>query len=380
MLRAETVHPAKLDPADAAVWRALCGANPGFYSPLLGPDFTLAVAQVRKDVRITIWREQDRPVAFLPHHHRPGGFARPIGAPLSDYHAIVAERGFDVPRALAEANIAAFRFVSLVDPHGAFASNAAHERPAYRIDLQTTAEDYLEAVRAMHPKRFKNYRRLDHKIERDIGELRIVAPDHSREAFDNLMLWKRDQLVRTNALNFLRPSWTRDLLSNLFETQTGNFRGLMFNLYAGDRLVCGHFGVRLGSIYHPWIASMDPDLTAWSPGQIYLSRAILAMPELGLTTYDLGPGHEHYKKPYALNSHPVFEGLAVAASLGGRAALASDRAWALVGSERWETMNLVRRRLDAIATLEQSLAGRAASLATAVMSHTLRRGETEEAA
>jgi CelD/BcsL family acetyltransferase involved in cellulose biosynthesis len=136
----------------------------------------------------------------------------------------------------------------------------------------------------------------------------------------------------------------------------------------------------MGSIYHPWIASMDPELIEWSPGQIFLSRAILAMPAIDLTTYDLGPGHEHYKRPFALTSHPVTEGLAVAESLGGRAALASDRAWALVGSERWGTMNLVRRRLDAIATVEQSLAGRAASLVTAVMSHTLRRGATEEAA
>ena len=378
MLRAETVHPAKLDPADAAAWRALCAAHPEFYSPLLGPDFTLAVAQVRKDVRVAIWREQDRPVAFLPHHHRPGGFARPIGAPLSDYHAIVAERGFDVPRALAEANIAAYRFVSLVDPHGAFGSTT--ERQAYRIELETTAEDYLEALRGASAKRFKNYRRLDHKLDREVGELRIVAPDDSREAFETLLTWKREQLVRTNALNFLRPAWTRDLLSALFEMKTGDFRGLTVNLYAGDRLVGGHFGVRMGSIYHPWIASMDPDMAAWSPGQIFLSRAISAMPALGLTIYDLGPGHEHYKKPYALNSHPVFEGLAVAESMSGRAALASDRAWALVGSERWETMNLVRRRLDAIATLEQSLAGRASSLVTTVMSHTLRRGATEEAA
>jgi CelD/BcsL family acetyltransferase involved in cellulose biosynthesis len=380
MLRAETVHPADLDPADAASWRALCAAQPEFYSPLLGPDFTLAVARVRKDVRVAIWRNQGKPVAFLPHHHRPGGFARPVGAPLSDYHALVAERGFDVPRALAEANIAAFRFVSLVDPQGAFATQSTTERQAYRIALETTAEAYLEALRAASAKRFKNYRRLDHKLDREVGELRVVAPDDSREAFDTLLTWKRDQLVRTNALNFLRPTWTRDLLSALFEMKTGDFRGLMVNLYAGERLVGGHFGVRMGSIYHPWIASMDPELAAWSPGQIFLSRAISAMPELGLTIYDLGPGHEHYKKPYALTSHPVFEGLAAAESMGGRAARASDRAWTLVGSERWETMNLVRRRLDAIATLEQSLAGRAASLASAVMSHTLRRGATEEAA
>jgi CelD/BcsL family acetyltransferase involved in cellulose biosynthesis len=372
MLRAESVHPAKLDPADAAAWRALCAAHPAFASPLLGPDFALAVARVRADAQIAVWRNDGRPVAFLPYHRRPGAFARPIGAPLSDYHALVGEPGVSLAQALAAADLTAYRFTGLLDPHGLFDAQSSGRQAGFRIELETTAETYLEALRAASPKRFKNYRRLDHKLDREVGPLRMVAPDRSREVFDTLMAWKRDQLARTGAHDFLRPDWTRQLLSALFDLQEGDFRGLMICLYAGDRLVGGHFGVRLGTVFHPWIASIDPELADWSPGQVFLPRAIAAMPQLGLTAYDLGPGHEHYKRPFAPGVRMVAEGLAAAESAAGRAAQASDRAWSLVGGARGGPLDRVRRRLDAIATVELSLTGRARSLAAAVVARTRR--------
>jgi CelD/BcsL family acetyltransferase involved in cellulose biosynthesis len=378
MLRAETLRLNDLDPADVAAWRALCAAGPSFASPLLGPDFALAVARVRDDARVTVWRRNGDPVGFLAHHRRPGAFARPIGAPLSDYHGLVGEAGPDISRAFADAELSAYRFTGLVDPAEAFADHVERRREAFVISLSGTADDYLEALRTASAKRFKNYRRLDHKLDREIGSLRIVAPDISRAAFETLIAWKAEQLARTGAHDFLRPEWTRRLLDDLFARQEGDFRGLMITLYAGDRLVGGHFGVREGAVYHPWIASIDPALAAWSPGQVFLPRAIAAMPELGLTTYDLGPGHEHYKRPFALSTRTVCEGLAVAGNAGGRAARASNRAWAFIAATEGGPMDRLRRRLDAIATLEPSLAGRAISLASALAAQT-RRAPAEAA-
>jgi CelD/BcsL family acetyltransferase involved in cellulose biosynthesis len=377
MLSAEIFHPADLPTAEIAAWRGLCDTRPDFASPLLGPDFAAAVGAVRADARVAVLRRDQRTVGFLAYHQRPGGLARPIGAPLSDYHALVAEEGVGIGEALAAAGLAAFRFSGLVDPARAFAGLDAAQKDAFVIALDGTAEDYLEALRAASAKRFKNYRRLDHKLDREVGELRIVAPDTDQGAFDQLIGWKRDQLARTGGQDFLRPAWTRDLMAGLFERRDGDFQGLMVNLYAGDRLVAGHFGVRLGQTYHPWIASTDPELAAWSPGQIFLLRAIAAMPDLGLTTYDLGPGHEHYKRPYALSTRTLSEGVATAASPRGRAALAAEAAWALAGAHRAGPVSRLRRRLDAIATVELSLAGRARGLAAALAS---RRPTDSEAA
>lgn len=366
MLSAETFHPSDLSETDISTWRMLCASRPEFASPLMGPDFALAVGKVRPDARVTVWRWPGRTAGFLAYHRRPGSYARPIGAPLSDYHGLVAEQGLDADEAMAVAGLSVYRFTGLTDPNSAFAGCGAVQRESFVIELETTAEAYLEALRAASPKRFKNYRRLDHKLDREVGELSIRGADRDQAAFDTLLRWKREQLARTGAHGFLNADWTQGLLQSLFERQEGDFQGLMVNLYAGDRLVAGHFGIRRGGVYHPWIASTDPDLAAWSPGQVFLGRAIAAMPEMGLTTYDLGPGHEHYKRPYALTTRMIGEGVATAANLGGRAAQVSEQAWSLAGAHGQGPVGRLRRRLDIIASSELSFTGRARGLAQAI--------------
>jgi CelD/BcsL family acetyltransferase involved in cellulose biosynthesis len=383
MLYADTYRPDDLPAADVAAWRTLC-ARPEYTSPLLGPDFARAVGDVRADVRVSVWRRPNgdgtgRPVAFLAYHRRPGDLARPIGAPLSDYHSLVAAEAVDPAEALACAGLSAFRFTGLLDASQAFAGTVASEREAFLIELSDGADSYLEALRALSPKRFKNYRRLDHKLEREQGELTVVAPDHDPAAFEQLLAWKRAQLVRTGKHNFLAPAWTRRLMQELFERREGPLQGLAFNLYAGGRLVAGHFGVRVGEVYHPWIASTDPELAAWSPGQVFLLRAIGAMPAAGLTTYDLGPGHEHYKRPFSLSTRTIGEGLMAAAGPQGRHAQAAEQAWILAGARRGGLVGRLRRRLDVIATTELSLIGRTRGFMGALAASTRRPGGTAEA-
>src|ERR1700761_3089936 len=90
-LEAEIVHPAELSRVDIAAWRRLQAAEPAFGSPLLGPDFAQAVGAVRPDARVAVYRRAGHAIGFLAHHRRPGGFARPIGAPFCDYHALVSD-------------------------------------------------------------------------------------------------------------------------------------------------------------------------------------------------------------------------------------------------------------------------------------------------
>ena len=377
-MTAQTLHPAELSLVDIAAWRALCAAEPAYANPLMGPDFALAVGEVRGDTRVTVWRRDGRAVAFLAHHRRPGGLARPVGAPLSDYHGVVAEAGFDGLAAMAEAGLSAYPFTGLIDPAGPLSGAVAGEREAYVIELDGEPAEYLEALRAASPKRFKNYRRLDHKLDREVGELSVRAPDWDEAAFEQLLTWKREQLIRTGAHDFLGPDWTRDLLRNLFARREGEFQGLMINLYAGDRLVAGHFGIRLGGVYHPWIASTDPALAAWSPGQVFLLRAIDAMGPLGLTSYDIGPGHDHYKKPYARTVRRIGQGLAATDSAFGLAAKVAESTWMWAGAGREGFVDKVKRRLDTIAMVETSLAGRVRGLAAAAGA--LRKSDPESEA
>lgn len=366
MLDVETLHPRDLSADELRTWREMAAAEPAFSSPLLGPDFARAVGAVRDDTRVAVIRRAGETLGFLPHHRRPGHLARPIGSPLSDYHGLVSRRDADLDGrdVLSAADLTSFRYTGLIDPYGVFAQ--AQQKTAHVIALaDTDVETYLEAVRAASPKKIKNWRRLDNKLEREMGAVELVGADRSREAFDQLIAWKREQLDRTGVHDFLRPDWTRNLMLDLFARQDGPLQGLMINLYAGGELVSGHFGVRAGGVYHPWIASTNPAYAEWSPGQIFFMRAIAAMPGLGLTRYDLGPGHDHYKGAYALSQIQIGDGTATASSMAGRVASSLDGVWALAGANGAGPVGKLRRRIDAIASVELTLGGRVRGLAHA---------------
>jgi CelD/BcsL family acetyltransferase involved in cellulose biosynthesis len=375
MLDVETLHPHALAQADLRLWRQMAAAEPAFASPLLGPDFARAVGAVRDDARVAVIRRDGETLGFLPHHRRPGAMARAIGSPLSDYHGLVSRRdaGLDAAEVLRAADLTAYRYTGLIDPFGVFGQNET--KTAHVIDLGgTDAEAYLEAVRAASPKKIKNWRRLDSKLEREMGAIELVAADRSRHAFDQLIAWKREQLERTGVHDFLRPDWVRGLLLDLFQKQAGPFQGLMINLYAGGQLVAGHFGVRLNGVFHPWIASTNPAYGEWSPGQIFFMRAIAAMPGLGLHHYDLGPGHDHYKGAYALGQVQIGDGTATAATMAGRVAHSLDGVMALAGSRGAGPVGRLTRRMDAIASVELTLGGRMRGLVDAFANQAQRRG------
>ena len=359
----EIVRPSMLRVADTAAWSAIQRADPAFRSPLLSPHFARAVGKVRDDARVAMVSREGERVAFFGFHQRPGGFGRPLGAPFSDYHGVVstADTGLKPGQIIALAGLKAFRHNGLIDPHGLF---PATESPveAFAIELTQSPDDYLEAVRAASPKKFKNWRRLAHRLA-EVGPLTIRA-DESQAAFDAVMEWKSAQFLRTGVQDVLRPQWATDLMQSLFETRNGPMTGLLLSLYAGDTLVGGHFGVREGGVYHPWIASMSPEMAAFSPGQTFIDQAIRAMPELGLEVYDLGCGHDHYKRPFAPAISLVGSGFHSAP--GGTFKRAEEAAWTLGPLGRSSAVDKVRRRLDHIATADPSMRGRVQGLMEAV--------------
>ncbi|HEY5105223.1 MAG TPA: GNAT family N-acetyltransferase [Caulobacteraceae bacterium] len=363
----EVLHPSELSETDAAAWSALQAASPDFSSPLMGPGFARAVGEVRPDARVAVFRNHTGPSAFLAFHRRPGGFARPIGAPFSDYHALVARpaQGPAMAEVLDGAGLAAFRFSGLVDPSGAFAGAVSSTQAAYKVVLEGSPEDYLREVCAGSRNRAKNYRRYRGKLERDIGPLRLVV-DAGGEAFDQLLDWKRVQIARTGITDFLAAPWTRALLGRLAGIRTGDFQGLTISLYAGKRHVCGHFGVRLGGHYHPWIGASDPAQRGYSPGFIHQWMAIEAMQALALTTYDLGPGEGHWKAMFASEQTEIGIGTATTASLAGRLASSSNALWRLPAAVGIHAAERLRRRMEQVALIETTLGGRLQGMVHAV--------------
>jgi len=160
----------------------------------------------------------------------------------------------------------------------------------------------------------------------------------------------------------------------LFETHSGDVSGLLLSLYAGDRLVAGHFGVRGKDVYHPWIASTAPDLSAYSPGQTFMDEAIRAMPALGLRTYDLGIGHDHYKRPYAPRSGSVGAGYHLVADREQGEFVMRSPSAPLGAVGRSPLVRRLGSRLDHIAATDPTLKGRVDGLFQAVVATRKRFG------
>lgn len=364
---------AALPEAEADAWRAFQGQQPAFANPLMGPDFARAVGRVREDAEVVTYRRGDEVVGFLGLHRRPGGFARPLGAPFADYHALVTgpAPGFNGREALTLAGVRAFRHTGLIDPYGLFDRIAVGPK-AFAIELPEGPEPYMEALRASNPKRFKNYRRLLNRLS-EVGPL-LLRASRDRADFDQLLAWKSEQFRRTGLQDVLRPAWVRRLMSNLFETDTPRFGGLMLTLHAGDTLTGGHFGVISNGIYHPWIASTNPALAAASPGNAFLDQVIRAMPDLGIRVYDLGPGHDHYKQPFASTLKSVGVGLTLTDTRAGGLIMLGSTDWA---SGIDAPLAKVRRRLDHIAAVDPTAAGRAMALVDAMRAFPRRLGGTD---
>jgi CelD/BcsL family acetyltransferase involved in cellulose biosynthesis len=367
MVSAQSVRPSDLSAAERQAWSDYCGATPLFRSPLLGPDFTEAVARRRNDVYVAVFRRNGRAVGFLPHHRRPSGFGRPIGSPFSDYHALVTEPGvrLDGGQALIEAGLKSFRFSSLIDPYRCFEATAQTPDEGYVMRLGPAgAEAYLEALREPNPKRAKNWRRLENKLEREVGEIALTVDDRSAEAFETLMRWKRAQLVGTGLHDFFRPGWSLELMRDLFEQREGPFQGLMMTLRAGGRLVAGHFGVRLNGHFHSWISSVDPEAAAAGVGNTLLLHAVKAMPGVELEVFDMGTGHGRYKEPFCTGRIPSGAGLAHAGGGPRLMARSTEQALALAARRSTAVARLLRR-LDHIAAIELSMSGRLLGVAQA---------------
>ena len=328
-------------------WATLQRETPEFGSPLVGPYFAQLVQRYRGDVDVAIATEDGRDVAYFAFHKAIHGHGRPVGAPFSDYQAIVSDPGLklDGTAFLAEAGIERMAVSGLMDPHGWFQSAPLEPTLGYRLSLKDGGAVKLERLRQANPKWAKNLRRLANKMERELGPIRFITGDQDPSALDAVLQLKIDQYHETGLTDVLRPQWVKAMMQDLFSSTNPGFGGCLITLYAGDYLVSGQFGVRQGGWYHPWIASTCPKAHPFSPGIVFLSQMVSHAENIGIETIDLAQGHSRYKSQFARNPVTVQAG-----QIGRRATAVSTAQTGPIG--------MIQKRLDLIASVEPDLAGR----------------------
>ena len=375
MTTCDKVLAGDLTPADVATWRAMQAATPEFASVLLSPDFTQAVAAVRDDVRVCIFRRDGKTIGFLPVHQRPGRFARPAGAPFSDYSALITfpDPQLTIGEALRAAGIRQYQAIGLVDPYQVFGLTPGGEADeAHGIDLSDDAPE-----NKANGKLKKNIRRLSRHLEEQHGEVRFVIGDRDPAHFETMMDWKRRQTHDTGLHDFLAAPWVQALMRNLFTAPTTGLHGCMVTLTAGDTPLLWHYGVRLGERAHPWISSYDPAYSAFSPGQIFLNGLHEPLRDAGLHHYDLSTGQQAYKGIFSNAAFPVrhvraYSDAGPARFSAGVARLTVNVRKAM-GARVDDAFARLNRRFDQIASLELDPVARARGVAYAFSSASKRR-------
>ncbi|WP_300393050.1 GNAT family N-acetyltransferase [Henriciella sp.] len=362
-----------LSATDLDAWRSLCRQHADYDSALLTPEFTYVIAGIRQDVRVVLVRKGDAIKAVLPIHLRPDGLARPLGTPFADYTGPVrtVDCELSLSDMLAAAGIAAFSTNAMPDPWGLMEGpvepSGKTDSHVIRVDT-SNPQDLIEEQRSKHSKRFKNFRRLRNQLEREAGTLRFDwgAPDTATLA--TLLEYKRAQFRQTGLVDLTSATQSRQMLDAVALSPYAFHTAL----WLGDTLISGHFGIRVATSFHPWIAAFNPAFRHFSPGNLLLMSVLETMQDMGLETYDLANGHDHYKKYFSNADRPVQPAWATGKGIGALRQKLNRRVWQLVGADADNSATgRLKRRIDQIAVSEFGAVSRLRQFGYAVLARSL---------
>lgn len=287
-------------------WRSLQAGNPDLTNPFFAPEFTRAVAAVRADAKVAVIEDAGSIRAFFPFHPGRLGFGRPIGEVLSDYHGLVASLDFDMPPQLLlrETGLIAWDFNHAPAIQNVLRTGTILQGSSPIIDLSAGYMAYLEAHQSVKSELMRKYRRL----EKEVGPVRFVARSIDTGLLQMCLDLKSRQYLKTGVRNIFAISWVRDLMHSLQEVSARNLTGVLSALFAGDKVVSLHFGMRSASVWHYWFPAYDVAYSRHSPGMLLLLKMAEACSDSSITSIDLGQGNSHYKMRLSNGAHPLLIG------------------------------------------------------------------------
>jgi CelD/BcsL family acetyltransferase involved in cellulose biosynthesis len=299
-----------IDGALVRQWRALQESNPDLQNPCFAPEFTQAVAAARNDVEVAIIEELGNFVAIFPFQRKAGGRAIPVGGIVSDYQGLICPPNFscDSRELLKTCGLISWDFDRLLATQQSFKPFHKLCEPSALIDLSHGYDAYVAERRAAGTEQIKKCMNLMRRLELEIGPIRFVPHSPDRSMLAKVLAWKSQQYRKTGWRDLFALKWGRSLVDGIHATQSDSFAGMLSLLYAGEKLLAGHIGMRSRSVWHYWFPAYDPQFAKYSPGLILLLKMAEHAPQIGLRTIDLGTGLTLYKRRLMNASISVAEG------------------------------------------------------------------------
>jgi CelD/BcsL family acetyltransferase involved in cellulose biosynthesis len=328
-MKVEIIRGTELDPGLRTHWTRIQRADAHLSSPYFCVEFTDSVASVRDDVFVGVLQSAGDVVGFFPFHRTRGGFARPVGLGLSDYHGVIIGQGVEwSPTELLKG----CGLVRWTFDHGI--GDQYQLRPfwtrAERSPIIATGsglDAYIASRTALGGRQLKSIRQQISRLARDLEPHVFVEFDHDAARLREILAMKSRQCRETGAFDFFGLPWTRELVRRLHAVHSEDFSGVLSSIYVGGNCIASHFGMRSREVWHWWFPVYDKQYSRYSPGLLLLWEAIKRAAELGLHHIDLGKGLQDYKRRMMTGSIEVAEGevtlpsfRAAAARLAGRIA------------------------------------------------------------
>jgi CelD/BcsL family acetyltransferase involved in cellulose biosynthesis len=286
------VRPEELGEGERERWRELRAATDAPRNPFMEPEFGIAVARVRPWARVAVLYEGAQPAGFLPYERGALGQGRAIGLGVSDCQGAVLAPGvaLETGELLRGCSVSSYAFANLEAGQGLFVPYAAEEHATYVIDVEKGYETYESVLRTRSPKFLKTTLAKERRLGRRAGAVRFVFDERDPAALRTLTEWKPAQYRRTGRRDRFAREWIARLVSRLAETRAAQCTGTLSVLYAGDRPVAAHFGLRSASVLACWFPAYDPEFAKYSPGLVLHLRMAEAAASEGIGMLDMGRG------------------------------------------------------------------------------------------
>mgnify|MGYP002778449438 FL=1 len=299
----ETVRPDALDARVAEAWRAVLADDARLAGPFFTPEYATAAGRWAPGAAVAVARRRGAVAALLPFQAR-GRRLFPLGAPLTDYHGLIAAPGEsvslgDVLRGMGAAEYRATAWAG---------DGAEMAAPVARRRMVADLSKGFEAWRAGRASVVKDKLRRGRALARDHGEPRFTLDDGDPAAFDWLLARKRAQYAESAQHDVFACGWTERLLRDLLARRGEPLAASIATLRIGARIVAAELSVSAGGVRHLWFPAYARAFSRYSPGTLLLIEQIRAAAERGEAAVDFGPDVEGYKSDFADPGAVVLEG------------------------------------------------------------------------
>ncbi len=297
MVSATVCLPQELGKAEVAGWRSFQRADGRLANPFLSPEFAVALARHRRDVRVAVLEDSGRIVGFLPYQRNALGVGRGLAYGLGNGHGLVAASDFvwhpdDV---LKRCKLAVWEF-DYLPAHEVriLGARLAALAPAPVIDLTPGWDEWIRLKRASSTT-VKKVQQNQRKLSREVGEVRFEFNQYRPEVMALLIQWKSRQYRRSGRSDPFSHKWFVTFVDELTATTTADFSGLVSVLSVDQRPIAIQQALCANGVVSCWFTAYDPRLAGYSPGHACILELVQAASMRGLKEIDLAKGQADYK-------------------------------------------------------------------------------------